>query len=123
MPYIPRPRSKPKQKTPNYIKRRKVYQSKKWQELRNAHFVANPLCYICQKMGILKTAEDVHHLKHLEHYDGLELEQIAYDPSNLLSVCKQHHQKLHSDWRSINTIEGIDKAIENLNNQQKNRKK
>lgn len=120
MPTIPKKiSSTPKQKTPNLIKRRKVYQSTKWQDLRNAHFVANPLCYICEKMGKYITAEDVHHIKHLENYDGLELEQIAYDPSNLISVCKQHHALLHSEWRGINTIEGIDKAINELNKKNK----
>ena len=116
MPYIPKKKTPKPNKTPNYIKRRKIYQSKKWQELRNAHFIANPLCYICSLMNRVKSGEDVHHLRHLEDLDGAELEYEAYNPLNIITVCKTCHQKLHSEWRNINTLEGIKKAVDNLNN-------
>lgn len=116
MPYIPKPKRHTSPRTDNYKKRRRVYQSQQWVNLRNAHIAAHPLCYVCERMGIINGSDiDVHHIKHLENYEGIELQQIAFDPSNLLSCCKYHHSMLHTQWKYIDTLEGIDKAIDNLN--------
>lgn len=67
-------------------------------------------------MNRVKSGEDVHHLRHLEDLEGAELEYEAYNPLNIITLCKEHHALMHTEWRNIYTLEGIKKAVDNLNN-------
>lgn len=71
--------------------RMKVYQSEKWKNIKNAHLMEYPICEICGK----ELAEDVHHIKTFLVNNSIDIEK-AYDPDNLLSICKKCHGKLHS---------------------------
>ena len=77
--------------------RQKVYQSKRWKELREYMVQKYPLCQDCLKEGRLTPTEEIHHLKS-PFAKGLteeEKERRAYDPENLVALCRQCHIKRH----------------------------
>lgn len=97
-----------KQKKQGYIQ--KLYNNSKWVKLRNAHLMQNPLCANCEKLGKVTLATEVHH-KHIisDGKNELEMETLAYDPNNLMSVCHECHQAMHTYARKhkINYIDFI----------------
>lgn len=93
MPTINRLNNKKNNYNRNTEKRKlrmKVYQSEKWKGIKNAHLMQYPLCQICEK----ELAEDVHHIQSFMTNLGIDIEK-AFDTSNLLSVCKKCHGKIH----------------------------
>lgn len=102
MPTLNKPK-KPDQKNLNINKeeRRKVYRSTKWKKLRLAHLQQHPLCEICQSRGITKLAVDVHHIiSFMSTTDQLKRLELAYNPDNLQSLCKECHQLIHNENKS-----------------------
>lgn len=49
-------------------------------------------CKECQRYGRIREAVEVHHIKHLEDYP-----ELAYDDSNLVSLCRDCHRKMHPE--------------------------
>ena len=69
----------------------KLINCHKWRKLRNEQLKRNPLCAICGDI-----ANEVHHLKPVEsekEFDRMEV--LAYDPSNLQSLCHKCHSDIH----------------------------
>lgn len=78
----------------------KIYNSKEWKKLRKAHIMLNPLCQDCLEKGIVKQAEEVHHIKPiLSAKDDLEMLTLALDPDNLRSLCADCHHITHNKTR------------------------
>lgn len=96
MPYLNKAK-KQKIRRVNKESRQKIYQSAEWKKLREAKLLQNPLCEICLANGIVKPAIDIHHIDSFTKYDGTKKLEVAYNYGNLLSVCKQCHQKLHNN--------------------------
>ena len=95
MPYIVKP--KPKQTRKVKVEdRQSIYQSTKWKQLRQAKLMQQPLCEICLKNGMVTIADDVHHIDSFLNYSGNQRLNKAFDFSNLMSVCKECHGKIHS---------------------------
>lgn len=94
MPYLKKPK-KAKTRTFNREDRQKIYQSTKWRELRQAKLMSQPLCEKCLAENIIKPAEDVHHIDSFMNYTGALRLAKAFDFSNLMSVCKECHYKIH----------------------------
>lgn len=94
MPTLQKP-SKQRSRTFNRADRQKVYQSAKWQRLRKAKLMQNPLCEECLAKGIVKPAVDIHHIDSFMNYTGNMRLQKAYDFNNLQSLCKECHSELH----------------------------
>lgn len=95
MPYIVKP--KPKQTRKVKVEdRQSVYQSIKWKKLRQAKLMQQPLCEICLKNGVITPADDVHHIDSFLNYSGNQRLYKAFDFTNLMSVCKECHGKIHS---------------------------
>jgi 5-methylcytosine-specific restriction enzyme A len=71
----------------DYRKRlnRSIYNTR-WNKLRLYHLARNPLCARCAKEGKLVGAGIVHHV--IPHKGD---KKLAYDPKNLESLCKRHH--------------------------------
>ena len=95
--------NKPKKKT---IKRGRskeawdLYNTSKWRKLREAHFMLHPLCERCLKEGKTSPTEEIHHIKPiLTGGDELEMEKLAYDPDNLIGLCKECHHEVHNEMR------------------------
>jgi len=82
--------------TNNELAKKYVYNTRKWKKLRKYHIQNNPLCAECLKHGMLKSADQVHHIT--PFIEGKNLEQIiflAFDPKNLQSLCHDCHKKKH----------------------------
>lgn len=75
--------------------RQKIYQSKRWQQLRLYYLSEHPLCEICEEKGIYKDAIDVHHKVSFVG-KGEDTLFYAYDYSNLQALCKECHQRAHN---------------------------
>ena len=71
----------------------KFYHSKEWKKLRHEALERdNYLCIECKKRGIITPANTVHHIKPLR-IDP----KNAEDLSNLETVCRACHNKLHRE--------------------------
>ena len=78
------------------------YGSDKWKKLRLRILRRDKYqCRICRRYGRLTPATEVHHILHTD-----ERPDLAYDPSNLLSLCHSCHEKQHP--------EKVQKAYKNL---------
>ena len=74
------------QRDPDFNKR---YDSK-WKKIRARYVALHPLCEMCLKEGRYVPVEEVHHIKPLSQ-GGTHAE------SNLMSLCKSCHTKLHME--------------------------
>lgn len=97
MPFLTKPK-KNKVRSVKVEDRKKIYNTRKWMKLRKAQLLQHPLCQECLKNNIITPAVDVHHIiSFMSVTDPLKRLYIAYNPSNLLSLCKQCHQKIHQN--------------------------
>lgn len=60
-----------------------------WKTLRDNYAREHPYCEQCFEKGILVPVEEVHHIKPLS-------EGGTHDKSNLISLCKSCHSKIHA---------------------------
>lgn len=56
------------------------------------------LCQDCKRYGRTREAKEVHHIKHLEDHP-----ELAYEDSNLISLCHACHNKAHPEKGSQGT--------------------
>jgi 5-methylcytosine-specific restriction enzyme A len=76
--------------------RQKIYNNKKWTDLRTSKLMCDPLCEDCLKEGKSTLATQVHHNKSfMSTNDPMERNRLAYDYSNLVSLCTYHHKLRH----------------------------
>lgn len=96
MPFLQKPK-KIKKQSINREEREKIYYSTKWRKLRTSYLQQHPLCELCQKEGKIVPAIDVHHIiTFMSTTDPLKRIYLAYNPDNLMSLCKECHQKIHN---------------------------
>lgn len=63
--------------------------------------IENPLCQECQREGIIKAAQCVHHITPIESAKSTEqMELLAFSVSNLQSLCFECHSAIHKAERS-----------------------
>lgn len=75
--------------------------SREWRELREAKLRANPLCERCQAQGYVTAARCVHHLVPVESgRTEDDCRRLAFQFTNLQSLCFQHHAEIHKAERS-----------------------
>jgi 5-methylcytosine-specific restriction protein A len=98
MPTIFKPKKKqPKSNNQYNAERRKIYNSERWRRLRAWKFACNPLCELCLQENKTVPAEDIHHIiSFMSTDDPRQRLFLAYDYNNLMSLCKQCHQKIHN---------------------------
>lgn len=97
MPTILKPQKTKKNSSSYDAERRKIYNSRRWQHLRDIKFMNNPLCEVCAGKGLTMPAEDIHHIVSFMSTDDPQRRLwLAYDYSNLMSVCKKCHQNIHN---------------------------
>ena len=97
---------KPIKTTRTYEGKRKermvIYNSNIWRALRMAKLRDNPLCEMCEREGIVKPADDVHHIQSFMSVDDQdERIALAYDYDNLMSLCDECHTKVHNNNRLL----------------------
>lgn len=79
----------------------RLINSVRWRRCREEQLRRHPLCQMCEEQGRLRLAEEVHHVKPVESVAGYQdMEALAYDPYNLMSLCSECHHKIHEEMRS-----------------------
>lgn len=85
-------------RTSNY---KKLINSRKWNKLRAAKMQSNPLCEICSAAGIITPGIEVHHIKPIDTgANDTERTRLAYDMSNLQTLCHKCHIIAHVELQS-----------------------
>ena len=98
---------KPKRRyAPKYKKHDKqgeiqtIYNSSKWQKIRNSYLQKHPLCENCLIHNIVTPAKEVHHIREISNgTSNEEMMDIAYDSNNLMSLCISCHHAIHTNRR------------------------
>ena len=71
------------------------YKSTAWKNCRNSYVKSvGGLCEDCYKKGIVKAAEEVHHIKHLTK-QNINDPNVSLAWSNLVALCHDCHMKRH----------------------------
>ena len=60
----------------------------RWQKIRKRYVAAHPLCELCLKEGRYTPVEEVHHILPVSKGG-------THDESNLMSLCRSCHNKIH----------------------------
>lgn len=80
----------------------KYYNTKQWKNLRNYYIRRNPLCEICLSKGIVKEANEVHHIQpFLDGKTDEERWKLLTDEDNLMSLCYECHDEIHRKMKNI----------------------
>lgn len=96
MPYLKKP-ERIKQTSIKREERNEVYTSTRWRKLRLSYLQQHPLCELCLKEDKVVPAVDVHHIiSFMTTNDPLKRKWLAFDSSNLMSLCKECRQKIHN---------------------------
>ena len=71
----------------------KFYDSPIWKRRRESILKRDGyLCQNCKRYGRLRPAQTVHHIQHLDEHP-----ELAFTPSNLISLCNDCHNKAHPE--------------------------
>lgn len=82
---------------------KRLIQDKRWRKMRRQKLSETPLCERCTKEGRVRAATEVHHIVPIESAIGeAEKTRLAYDFSNLQSLCRECHTKTHTEMGSRN---------------------
>lgn len=91
---------------------RKLIVSTEWRKLRASKLKAAPLCERCLSSGIYTQATEVHHRQPIEHaQDERQMEQRAFDPNNLQSLCPTCHRQAHKEIRMMRCSKKAKKEV------------
>ena len=92
--------TKPHPRSVEATEYRRLYKTARWLRLRKSHLEREPLCVFCLITEDIEPATVVDHKK--PHKGSLDL---FYDPSNLQSLCAQHHngakQRIERGFRAV----------------------
>lgn len=98
MPYLKKPQKINQGKSIKREERNEIYTSNRWKKLRKSYLQQHPLCELCKEEGKVVPAVDVHHIiSFLSTNDYLKRLYLAYNPDNLMALCKICHQKIHNN--------------------------
>lgn len=61
-----------------------------WKRIRDSYVKTHPFCEKCYENGVLVEVEEVHHIKPLA-------EGGTHERSNLISLCKSCHARIHAE--------------------------
>ena len=72
-----------------------LYNTDTWRRIRRSYLMEHPLCEICEEMGRITYATDVHHKDHIsEAQNELDAMDRAFDSGNLMALCHKCHMLL-----------------------------
>lgn len=81
------------------------YDSEDWHRKRKQILVRDKYqCTICRRYGKFRDAKIVHHIKPLEEYP-----ELALDDDNLTSLCQSCHNKVHQEKYSLMRRDRLEK--------------
>ena len=70
-----------------------IHKSKRWKKKRQQILRRDKyLCQDCKRYGKRVDATEVHHIKHVDEYP-----ELAFESSNLISLCAACHNKRHPE--------------------------
>ena len=92
-----------RQVTVNKKEYQKVYNTRRWKDLRAAKIRNNPVCEECARKGKTTPAKEIHHIRPFEIDNDLSL---AYDYDNLISLCVECHKEAHEKLRMVGAASG-----------------
>lgn len=101
MPTITKRQSRASQTTisGNKKERMRIYNHRRWKELKNLKLDLNPLCEECARVGRVRESKDVHHIvSFMSTTNPTVRYRLAFDINNLQSLCKQCHQRKHNSY-------------------------
>lgn len=78
----------------------RLYKTPEWRALRREQLRIEPCCRFCDRLGITRAAAIV---DHVEPHRGSR--RLFFDPGNLQSLCKHHHDQLKQSWEKRGTPE------------------
>lgn len=80
----------------------RLLNSRQWWEVKAIVWKrANGLCELCREEGFITPGVDCHHIIPVESAKTeMEMEQLAYDISNIRLLCVDCHIKTHQEMRS-----------------------
>ena len=79
------------------------YNTARWRKLRQDHLSAFPLCWYCDQMGMITTADTVDHIQpHKGDFD------LTWQWSNLRSCCKRCHDSAAALKDNLGYVPGVD---------------
>ena len=70
--------------------RHKIYNNRRWRKVRLLKLTNDPLCEMCLKEGIITSADAIHHIIPID----IDV-SLAYEYTNLMSICHECHGKIH----------------------------
>lgn len=80
----------------------KIYNTAKWKKIREAYFQTHPLCEECLSNGKTVPAVEVHHIREISNGTTIEeMQDIAYNSNNLMSLCVECHHNIHTKRRRM----------------------
>lgn len=116
MAYIYKPKKKQTIDSAKQKKRREIYNSKIWKEMRMAYLQNHPLSEISLWEGKTALTEHIHHITSFLDVPDELLKNYAYDSNNFIAVTSEEHNRLHlGDLRGCKTKEQTkEKVLNNL---------
>jgi len=82
--------------------RNKLY-GRRWRKLRQQHLYQEPLCRMCKAEGKVTAGQEVDHIQKHDGDYGL-----FYQPSNLQTLCREHHRSAKAREERSGKIVGCD---------------
>lgn len=112
-------RYKTPRRSPDGDKKRKqrqaVYQSARYRRLKQLKRMNSPTCEICQMFGIVNWGQEIHHWQTFVVEDEELSKQRAYDYNNLCTLCKKHHELLHTGLlKGSESLQEVKDKVEQL---------
>jgi 5-methylcytosine-specific restriction protein A len=78
-----------------------IYQDKRWKFIVAARKRENPLCQRCEAKNKVKPLDEIHHIIPFDTgRTPEEVEALAFDYDNTMSVCEKCHEALHKELKN-----------------------
>lgn len=125
-PVVPKRKRTVKMMPDRTYKAWKLYNTDRWRKMRQSKLMETPLCEVCSSRGLVVLADSVHHINEILNGENeLEMQSIAYDYNNLLSICSTCHNRYHrlvqhgaKTKDDIEFLEAYNKAVKERKNKE-----
>lgn len=103
MPTINLGRRKKQEYTRNKRDYQHIYQDRRWKDIVITKNWQNPICEECERVGKVTETEEIHHIIPFQKgKTPLEIEELAFNIDNTMSLCIPCHHKKHHALRYRN---------------------
>lgn len=89
--------------------------STRYRRVRDMYMAAHPLCEFCIQKGTVRAATEVHHIVEVESAKSDEESwNLATSITNLKSVCRECHHRIHREMASHTKAAHIERQSESI---------